>query len=83
MAKSLNKKNGNLRGVSGAYWDDKDTFDYEPIQVQGWAVHIDDGYGFNLIADVGESGLIEITLNEAAIERLLFAVDALQYGGDV
>ena len=74
--KSLNNKNGNLRGVSSHYKFDYDDTQWKTTEVQGWVIYEDkDKYGF--VLDLWTDDVnVEVTLSEAALERLLEAVQA-------
>lgn len=79
MVKSLNKKNGNLRGVDGAVWQSDDPFGtIKDVSIQGWTVRLGKGHGFTLVFEDGERKY-EITLSEGAVERILYDIDDAHY----
>jgi hypothetical protein len=70
MAKELETKSGNIRGVKvNLKIDDKD---WKKLPVQGWVVQ-GDRFNLNLVYD--ENLDIEITLTEAALYNMADAID--------
>lgn len=79
---SLNKKNGNLRGIKGVYFDNYALIDEGDlhVEIQGWPViRGPKGYGFVLVVDSEAfQRRLEITLSEDAIVRIENAVNELR-----
>ena len=78
MAKSLNNKNGNLRGLVANAWDRSESLSgkIDSIPVQGWVVYMDEEYGFNLIfEDPDTDRVFEITIPDKVLDRFYKAID--------
>lgn len=72
MSKTLNKKNGELRGATGNIKIDGE---WLKAPVWGWTIKKGKGYGFSLLTQIDENTEAEISLSYEAIIRILHAVE--------
>lgn len=70
---SLNKKNGNLRGVT-SYVQYEPGTDFEKVSAQGWAALKNDKPGFVIVVNDSQGLVVEVNLSESALQRILGAV---------